>query len=201
MSDTQMTLNGLFIAACMFLVSNSVAAKKLSDARPRSSAISPYLFASVLAQFALHLFCLARTVAAVRRYEPERAFDPDAEVAAYEPSLTNTAVFLMLLPMQVSTFAATVRGRPFLQPLTEGRRSLLLGLGGMALLPLLLALGAAPEGLAPAMELLPLPDGLRLPVVGLMLADLGGAVLLDRIAWLVFPLARGSGVYALRRQG
>ena len=201
MSDTQMTINGLFIAVCMFLVSNSKAAKALSDARPRSGAINPYLFCSVLAQFALHVYCLARVVAIAWRLEPATPFDPDAEVpedAVYSPTLVNTLVFLLLLPMQVSTFATTLRGAPFLQSLADGGRSLLYGLGAMALLPIAIAAGLAPEGLADAMELVAVPAALRMEVLGVILADLTLAWAADRAAWLLFPLARGSRVYSLR---
>lgn len=202
MSDTQMTVNGLFIAVCMFLVSNSKAAKKLSDARPRPGAINPYLFTSVLAQFALHVYCLARIVGVAHQLEPAKPFDPDADVpddASYEPSLVNTVVFLLLLPMQVSTFATTLRGAPFLQSLQEGGRGLLYSLGTMAMIPIALAAGLAPGGLTETVELVAVPETIRVEVVGIILADMTGAWLLDRAAWALFPLSRGSQVYKLRQ--
>jgi len=75
-SDTQMTVPGLCIAMCMFQVSRTQAATKLSAERPRPTSINPYLLLSVLGQFAVHIACLHHITTAVHAVEPLLPFDP-----------------------------------------------------------------------------------------------------------------------------
>ncbi len=50
LSDLQMTLQGLCIAACMFFVSRAPAAHELSEVRPRPSIVSLHAILTMLAQ-------------------------------------------------------------------------------------------------------------------------------------------------------
>jgi len=47
-------------------------------------------------------------------------FDPDAETS-FEPSLLNSAIYLLQLIQQVSTFAINYQGRPFRESISENR--------------------------------------------------------------------------------
>ena len=50
LSDLQMTLQGLGIAACMFFVSRASATEELSEQRPRPSIVSAYAILTMLGQ-------------------------------------------------------------------------------------------------------------------------------------------------------
>ena len=65
---TQMTLNAVFLAACMFCVTRATPLAQLGPQRPVASVISPYALGSILAQFAVHVAALAH-VAQLCKFE------------------------------------------------------------------------------------------------------------------------------------
>ena len=79
--------------------------------------------------------------------------------ADFEPSITNTAMFLLTVAMLLSTFAVNYTGRPFMAslPSNTGLLATLL-VGGLTIV--LLTLGALPF-LALYLELTPLPEPRR----------------------------------------
>lgn len=75
----------------------------------------------MLGQFAIHIVTLIYISRFVATIEPKViSFDPDAETE-FEPSLLNSAIYLLQLIQQISTFAVNYQGRPFRESMSENR--------------------------------------------------------------------------------
>ena len=75
----------------------------------------------MLGQFALHIATLIYISNWVQQKEPkDESFDPDAGTE-FEPSLLNSAIYLLQLVQQISTFACNYQGRPFRESIRENR--------------------------------------------------------------------------------
>lgn len=81
-----------------------------------------YIIPSVLGQFAIHIVTLIYISGYVKHVEPaqEFFFDPDVETE-FAPSLLNSAIYLLQLIQQISTFAINYQGRPFRESIRENR--------------------------------------------------------------------------------
>ena len=73
----------------------------------------------MLGQFAIHIATLIYVSSYVARLEP-RSPDVDLE-GEFEPSLLNSAVYLLSLIQQISTFAINYQGRPFRESISENK--------------------------------------------------------------------------------
>ncbi len=73
----------------------------------------------MLGQFAIHIATLIYLSNYVHRIEPRKS-DIDLE-GEFEPSLLNSAVYLLQLIQQISTFAINYQGRPFREGIRENR--------------------------------------------------------------------------------
>ncbi len=110
--------------------------EQLSKERPQSNIFNPYIIGSVLGQFAIHIVTLIYVSRWVQRIEPcvifpllvpitlnpvfSRSDDVDLE-GEFEPSLLSSAVYLLQLIQQISTFAINYQGRPFRESIRENR--------------------------------------------------------------------------------
>lgn len=93
----------------------------LSKERAHPNIFNPYIILSVLGQFAIHIVTLIYIKRFVATLEPPViSFDPDAETE-FEPSLLNSAVYLLQLIQQISTFAVNYQGRPFRESISENK--------------------------------------------------------------------------------
>jgi cation-transporting ATPase 13A1 len=73
----------------------------------------------VLSQFAIHIATLIYISQYVQRTEPkDRDVDLEGE---FEPSLLNSAIYLLQLIQQISTFAINYQGRPFREGIRENK--------------------------------------------------------------------------------
>lgn len=91
--------------------------EKLSRERPLGNIFNLYVLLSVLLQFALHIVTLVYITNLSHFFEPVQGeIDLDAK---FSPSLLNTAIYLLGLSQQVSTFAINfqVRSLPLRRPL------------------------------------------------------------------------------------
>ena len=91
----------------------------LSKERPQPNILNAYILGSVLGQFAIHvttLILLSNYVYTIT--PPSDEIDLEGE---FEPSLLNSAVYIMQLIQQVSTFAINYQGRPFREGIRENR--------------------------------------------------------------------------------
>lgn len=86
----------------------------------------------MLFQFALHIVTLVYITQLTHSYETRGAIDLEAK---FEPNLLNTAIYLLGLSQQVSTFAINFQGRPFREGIRENSALWygLVGAGGVAI--------------------------------------------------------------------
>lgn len=79
--------------------------------------LSPYVFLSLLGQFAVQLsFLMLAYNWALAHQDPSQRQKPDDE---FHPNLVNTTCFLVNIIQQVTTFAVNYVGRPFSIDITE----------------------------------------------------------------------------------
>jgi manganese-transporting P-type ATPase len=105
----------------------------LSRERPQPNIFNFYIIGSILGQFAIHIITLIYTARLCDKLAPWVLLfnialrlltlcrrDPDIDLEGeFEPSLLNSAVYLLQLIQQISTFAINYQGRPFRENLSE----------------------------------------------------------------------------------
>lgn len=167
--DGQATISGMLLSVCFLSISRARAVDKLSKERPQPGIFNKYIMGSILGQFAVHIATLLYITNEVYKLEP-RDSDIDLE-AKFAPSLLNTAIYLLQLAQEISTFAVNYQGRPFREGITENRGMYygLLGVGGLALAG---ATEFMPE-LNEALQLVPMSDLFKFKLSSAMLFDLG----------------------------
>ncbi len=95
--------------------------EQLSKERPQNNIWNWYIIPSVLGQFAVHIVTLIYISNFVERFEQkeDRAkIDLEKE---FKPSLLNSAIYLLQLIQQISTFAINYQGRPFRESIRENK--------------------------------------------------------------------------------
>ncbi|KAG8216948.1 ATPase [Butyriboletus roseoflavus] len=117
--DYQVTVSGMLMSVCFLCISRAQPIEKLSRERPLGNIFNLYVLLSVLIQFALHIVSLVYITNLAHFYEPPGFIDLEAK---FEPSLLNTAIYLLGLSQQVSTFAINFQGRPFREGIRENSK-------------------------------------------------------------------------------
>jgi len=114
--DYQITVTGMLMSVCFLCISRAKPVEKLSRERPLGNIFNLYVLLSVLIQFALHIASLVYITNLSHSYEERGPIDLKAK---FEPSLLNTAIYLLGLSQQVSTFTINFQGRPFREGIRE----------------------------------------------------------------------------------
>ncbi|RPD79485.1 endoplasmic reticulum Ca-transporting P-type ATPase [Lentinus tigrinus ALCF2SS1-7] len=114
--DYQVTITGMLMSVCFLCISRAKPVEKLSRERPLGNIFNFYVLLSVLLQFALHIGTLVYITNLTRLFEERGPIDLEAK---FEPNLLNTAIYLLGLSQQVSTFAINFQGRPFREGIRE----------------------------------------------------------------------------------
>ncbi|CAE6471673.1 unnamed protein product [Rhizoctonia solani] len=114
--DYQITINGMLMSVCFLCISRAKPVEKLSRERPLGNIFNFYVLLSVLIQFAIHIVSLLYITSLSNSLEQRGEIDLEAE---FKPSLLNTAIYLLGLSQQVSTFAINFQGRPFREGIRE----------------------------------------------------------------------------------
>jgi len=104
------------MSVCFLCISRAKPVEKLSRERPLGNIFNFYVLLSVLLQFALHIVTMVYITNLSHLLEPREVIDLEAK---FEPSLLNTAIYLLGLSQQVSTFAINYQGRPFREGIRE----------------------------------------------------------------------------------
>ncbi|OAA45632.1 cation-transporting ATPase 4 [Metarhizium rileyi] len=140
--DTQYTISGMLMSVCFLSISRAKVVEGLSKERPQPNIFNVYIVGSILGQFAVHIVTLIYIARLCEKIEPRSALvDLEAE---FEPSLLNSAIYLLQLIQQVSTFAINYQGRPFRESLSENR-AMFYGILGVSGLAFVCALELMPE--------------------------------------------------------
>ncbi|EIN05518.1 endoplasmic reticulum Ca-transporting P-type ATPase [Punctularia strigosozonata HHB-11173 SS5] len=116
--DYQVTITGMLMSVCFLCISRAKPVEKLSRERPLGNIFNFYVLLSVLLQFALHIVTMVYITNLAHSNEERGPIDLDAK---FEPSLLNTAIYLLGLSQQVSTFAINYQGRPFRESIRENK--------------------------------------------------------------------------------
>eukprot|EP00611_Tribonema_gayanum_P008970 TRINITY_DN1868_c0_g4_i1.p1 TRINITY_DN1868_c0_g4~~TRINITY_DN1868_c0_g4_i1.p1 ORF type:complete len:888 (-),score=351.93 TRINITY_DN1868_c0_g4_i1:197-2860(-) len=181
--DKQMTAQGILMSASFIAISRSKPLDRLSTVRPLTSIFSPALFLSILGQFALHLATMMISVADAKKHMPED-YVPDLD-GEFKPNIINGVVFLVGAVQQVSVYVVNLKGRPFMNGLTENR-TLLWSLAATFALVFMSASETVPR-LNKWLQLEPFPDSqFRAKLLIILALDLGAALIWDRLMLLFF---------------
>ncbi|KAG8405075.1 putative cation-transporting ATPase 1, variant 2 [Metarhizium acridum] len=140
--DTQYTISGMLMSVCFLSISRAKVVEGLSKERPQPNIFNIYIIGSILGQFAIHIVTLIYVARLCEKIEP-RSGVVDLE-AEFEPSLLNSAIYLLQLIQQVSTFAINYQGRPFRESLSENK-AMFYGILGVSGLAFVCALELMPE--------------------------------------------------------
>ncbi|KAJ7472229.1 hypothetical protein B0H11DRAFT_2038115 [Mycena galericulata] len=117
--DYQYTITGVMMSVCFLCISRAKPVEKLSRERPLGNIFNLYVFLSIVLQFALHIVTLVYMTNLAHLHEPREG--PIDLEAKFEPSLLNTAIYLLGLSQQVSTFTINYQGRPFREGIRENQ--------------------------------------------------------------------------------
>ncbi|KAI0029694.1 endoplasmic reticulum Ca-transporting P-type ATPase [Vararia minispora EC-137] len=171
--DYQVTITGMLMSVCFLCISRAKPIEKLSRERPLSNIFNFYVLLSVLLQFALHIISMV--------YITELAHDLEAK---YEPNLLNTAVFLLGLSQQVSTFALNYQGRPFRESIRENP-ALYWGLVGASAVAFSGATDFMPE-LNRWLQVVEMSTDFKIRLTTAMIVDFGGCYIVEKVCKHLF---------------
>ena len=171
-----------------------------------------YIIGSVLGQFAIHIVTLIYLSNYVYKHEPyvgqpidlwqisnkfcyRRQSDIDLE-GEFEPSLLNSAIYLLQLIQQISTFSINYQGRPFRESIRENKAMYwgLLAASGVAFS---CATEFVPE-LNEKLRLVPFSTDFKITLTLLMIFDYGGCWLIENVLKNLFSDFRPKDI-ATRR--
>ncbi|KAK2741144.1 hypothetical protein FQN57_005746 [Myotisia sp. PD_48] len=175
--DGQVTISGMLMSVCFLSISRAKAVEGLSKERPQPNIFNIYIMGSVLGQFAIHIVTLIYISRYVYSIQP-RKDDIDLE-GEFEPSLLNSAIYLLQLIQQISTFAINYQGRPFRESIRENR-----GMYWGLILTSGVALSCATEfipELNEKMRLVPFTTGFKVRLTLIMIADFAGCWIIENI--------------------
>lgn len=173
-SDTQATLQGIFIAACFLFIIKSKPLKVLSKEAPLPNIFNLYTISSILLQFAVHFSALVYlTQEATARSTPREGkvklnidLAPGEEEEAFKANIINSTVFIICFALQVSTFAVNHKGHPFMERLRENKFLMYAILASSAVI-IALSLGLSTE-LNQTFEIIEFPDEVSLKSIQIL---------------------------------
>ncbi|VEU23311.1 DEKNAAC104436 [Brettanomyces naardenensis] len=172
--DAQATVSGLLLSVCFLSISKGKPLDQLSKERPQPGIFNTYIMGSILGQFAVHLIALIYLNKEIYLLEPR---EPQVDLdKVFEPSLLNTAMFLIQLSQQVATFAVNYIGRPFREGITENK-GMFYGMLGVVFMCVSGATEFIPE-FNSAMQFVPMTMGFKVKLNLIMFLDFA-------ISWLV----------------
>lgn len=181
--DWQATIAGLMITVCFFGIAKSTALEVLSKERPQPNIFNAYIIVSVLGQAAVHLVSLLFIHSEAMSYVEILKEDLPVD-AKFRPNILNSAIYLVSLIMQISTFAINYQGLPFREPITKNK-AMFNSLVGVSLI----AFAAAAEistDLNDWMQLVPFPDEFRWKLLATMAGDFSIAWGVEYLCWSFF---------------
>ncbi|KAF5678340.1 atpase [Fusarium heterosporum] len=173
--DTQYTISGMLMSVCFLSISRARVVEGLSKERPQPNIFNVYIIGSILGQFAVHIVTLIYIARLCDRLAP-RSDDVDLE-AEFAPSLLNSAVYLLQLIQQISTFAINYQGRPFRESLSENK-GMFYGIVGVSGLAFACALELFPD-INEGMKLVPFSEEFKTNMTAVMVIDYGACWLIE----------------------
>ncbi|KAK4688093.1 manganese-transporting P-type ATPase, partial [Tremellales sp. Uapishka_1] len=179
--DYQVTITGMLMSVCFLCISRAKPVEKLSRERPLGNIFNLYVLLSVLSQFAIHIVALVYITGLSKSLEDRGPIDLEKK---FEPSLLNTAIYLLGLSQQVSTFVLNFQGRPFREGIRENP-PLYYGLLGVSLVAYCGATDFVPE-LNRWLQLVEMTAAFKFKLTVSMIIDFGGCYLIETFCKAVF---------------
>ena len=179
--DFQMTVSGMLISSCFLFLTRGQVLKEMSPQRPQSNIFNAYLLTSVLLQFALHVGVLIYVTQSAMKFEiPWKV----TEKLKFQPGLMNTAIYLLGIIMQVSTFVVNYQGRPFRESLIENKplRNSLAAVGAICIIATFEFFPEFNEWL----ELVPMPPVFKFKLISALAIDFFGCFLIEWVSKKLF---------------
>ncbi|KAJ5561313.1 ATPase P-type K/Mg/Cd/Cu/Zn/Na/Ca/Na/H-transporter [Penicillium sp. DV-2018c] len=192
--DGQVTISGMLMSVCFLSISRAKSVEGLSKERPQPNIFNVYIIGSVLGQFAIHIVTLIYLSNYVYKHEP-RDSDIDLE-GEFEPSLLNSAIYLLQLIQQISTFSINYQGRPFRESIRENK-AMYWGLVAASGVAFSCATEFIPE-LNEKLRLVPFTNEFKVTLTVLMIFDYGGCWLIENVLKHFFSDFRPKDI-AIRR--
>jgi cation-transporting ATPase 13A1 len=192
--DLQVTISGMLVAVCFMCISRAQPLEKLSKERPQTNILNAYIVLSVLLQFAVHIAAFVHIKQLSNQYEPPETIDLESE---FQPSLLKTAIYLVNLVMQVSTFAINYQGYPFRERIQDNKTLYyaLLMVGGVAFAG---ATEFFPE-VNEQLKLVQMKSPFKRDLVFTMLLDLGVSWMIEIVTKALFADNKAKPI-AMRRK-
>ncbi|KAJ0167144.1 Manganese-transporting ATPase 1 [Colletotrichum tanaceti] len=192
--DGQYTISGILMSVCFLSISRARVVEGLSKERPQPNIFNFYIIGSILGQFAVHVVTLIYIARFCDRLEP-RSGDVDLE-AEFAPSLLNSAVYLLQLIQQISTFAINYQGRPFREGLRENK-GMFYGIVGVSALAFSCSMEFVPE-INEQMKLVPFSDEFKTTMTGIMVIDYAACWVIEVVLKHLFSDYRPRDIAARR---
>ncbi|TVY90821.1 Manganese-transporting ATPase [Lachnellula willkommii] len=192
--DGQVTISGMLMSVCFLSISRAKSVDGLSKERPQPNIFNFYIIGSILGQFAVHIVTLIYIARFCERLAPrDEAVDLEGEFA---PSLLNSAVYLLQLIQQISTFAINYQGRPFRESLSENR-GMYWGILGVTGIAFSCSTEFIPE-LNEKMRLVPFSSDFKWTMTVTMIVDYLGCFVIEKVLKFLFSDYRPKDI-AIRR--
>ncbi|KAI1002509.1 Endoplasmic reticulum transmembrane helix translocase [Podosphaera aphanis] len=192
--DGQVTISGMLMSVCFLSISRAKSVEGLSKERPQPNIFNFYIIGSILGQFAIHIVTLIFIARYCDQLEPrDQSIDLEGEFA---PSLLNSAVYLLQLIQQISTFAINYQGRPFRESLSENR-GMYWGIVGVTGIAFSCSTEFIPE-INEKMRLVPFTTDFKKTMTATMIADYLGCWVIERVLKWAFSDYKPKDI-AIRR--
>ncbi|EMC96368.1 hypothetical protein BAUCODRAFT_33696 [Baudoinia panamericana UAMH 10762] len=194
--DGQVTISGMLMSVCFLSISRAKSVEELSKERPQNNIWNWYIIPSVLGQFAVHIATLIYITDVVHRFEPKKDRSLINLEGDFEPSLLNSAIYLLQLIQQISTFAINYQGRPFRESIRENR-----GMYWGIVLVTAVAFSCATEFIPEINEklkLVPFNTEFKITMTATMVLDYVGCWIVEKVLKTLFSDYRPKDI-AVRR--
>ncbi|KAG4431015.1 hypothetical protein IFR05_013505 [Cadophora sp. M221] len=192
--DGQVTISGMLMSVCFLSISRAKSVEGLSKERPQPNIFNFYIIGSILGQFAIHIVTLIYIARYCDKLAPR---DPDIDLEGeFQPSLLNSAVYLLQLIQQISTFAINYQGRPFREALSENR-GMYWGIIGVSAIAFSCSTEFIPE-INEKMRLVPFTSDFKTTMTVTMIVDYLGCWVIEKTLKMAFSDYKPKDI-AIRR--
>ncbi|CZR63393.1 probable calcium-transporting ATPase (P-type ATPase) [Phialocephala subalpina] len=192
--DGQVTISGMLMSVCFLSISRAKSVEGLSKERPQPNIFNFYIIGSILGQFAIHIVTLIYIARYCDTIAP-RSEEVDLE-GEFAPSLLNSAVYLLQLIQQISTFAINYQGRPFREALSENR-GMYWGIIGVSAIAFSCSTEFIPE-INEKMRLVPFTSEFKTTMTVTMIVDYVGCYVIEKVLKALFSDYKPKDI-AIRR--
>ncbi|KAI9649910.1 putative cation-transporting ATPase 1 [Ciborinia camelliae] len=192
--DGQVTISGMLMSVCFLSISRAKSVEGLSKERPQPNIFNFYIIGSILGQFAVHIATLIYIARFCDKIAPR---DPDIDLEGeFAPSLLNSAVYLLQLIQQISTFAINYQGRPFREAISENK-GMYYGIIGVSAIAFSCSTEFIPE-VNEKMKLVPFTYNFKVVMTTTMIVDYLACFVIEKVLKALFSDYKPKDI-AIRR--